>query len=465
MTITLRDYQTDILDRTRARMAAGCRSLLITSPTGSGKTALTAFMLKTAASKGLRSFFCVHRRELIRQSVRAFDKVGVYHGIIAANFAEDQQPIVQIASVQTLARRWHRFKKPALIVWDEAHHVAAKSWSDIHHALPEAFHVGLTATPERLDGRGLGAWFKEMIHGPTVEWLIANKFLASYKLYAPPGIGVEGIHKSMGEFAKSELAAAADKPTITGDAIKHYRRHADGKRALVFCVSIEHSKHVVGQFNAAGILAAHVDGDTPSDLRDRTITQFEAGQIQVLSNCALFGEGVDLPVLECVICLRPTLSLAMWLQMCGRGLRPSPGKSHAIILDHAGNAMRHGLPDDPREWSLEGRAGASNRENAQGMGVKVCPKCYAAQAGGKPACTYCGYVFETAPRKIETADGDLVEIDREALRRARLREQGPAVTEEALVALGIKRGYRRPRAWARFILIARRKKEAARAGI
>lgn len=467
MSFELRPYQNEIIDRTRAAMLRGSRSLLIVSPTGSGKTALTAHMLSTASSKGMPSLFVVHRRELVKQSIRTFTKVGVRHGIIAAGFYPEKAPLVQIASVQTLARRWQDYRKPALIVWDECHHVAAKGWSDIHKALPEAYHVGLTATPQRLDGRGLGAWFKEMIDGPQVAWLIENGFLSRYKMFAPPGISTVGMHTRYGDFVKSEMESAADRPTITGDAIKHYLKHAAGKRAVVFCVSVEHSKHVVEQFRSAGVEAAHVDGETNVDERDRSIARFESGQIKVLSNVELFGEGFDLPAIEVAILLRPTASLGLYLQQVGRALRPSPGKESAIILDHAGNCERHGLPDEERVWSLDGR-GSGKGDGASAGSVKVCPKCFAAQFSGAPKCKLCGHVFEvnTAARQVENVDGELVEVDAEALRRKRNEEQKGARTEDELVEIGKRRGYKRPHAWARHILLYRKQREAERrAGI
>ncbi len=458
MSIILRPYQVDLIDRTRALMLQGCKSILLQSPTGSGKTALTAHMLKTAASKGLPSFFVVHRRELVKQSMRAFHKVGLRHGIVAPGFLEDPRQLVQIASVQTLARRFEKMKTPRMIVWDEAHHVAAGSWSKVYAAYPKAFHVGLTATPERLDGTGLGEWFKEMINGPAVAWLIEEGFLCSYRLYAPGGVSTEGVGTRMGDFARAELNAAADKPTITGDAIKHYQRLASGKRAVVFCVSIEHSKHVVAQFNAAGIPAAHVDGETDTNERDQRIEQFQRGEILILSNVELFGEGFDLPAIEVAILLRPTQSLGLYLQQVGRALRPSPDKDGAIILDHAGNCARHGLPDEDRDWSLEGRHRRGGADQA-GSSVRICPKCFAAQFPGTTACRHCGAVFDSEARKVEQAEGDLVEVDATAIRRARMKEQGQAQTFEDLVELGRKRGYRRPHIWAKHLFNFRQSKK------
>lgn len=459
MSLSLRPYQSTVIDNVRSRMKSGVRSILITAPTGAGKTVLTAWMLKEAASRGMASWFCVHRRELVKQSVRTFGDVGVSHGVIANNFAEDRHQDIQVASIQTLARRYHKFKKPKLIIWDECHHIAAGSWGKIHAAFPDAFHIGLTATPERLDGKGLGKHFQEIVHGPSVKWLIENKYLSPYKLYAPSSVNVSKMHIQMGDYKKSELNAAVDKPTITGDAIKHYQKIAPGKRALVFCVSIEHSKHLVSQFIAAGIPSAHVDGETPTEERDNAIKDFENGKTKVLSNVDLFGEGFDLPALEVAILLRPTQSLGLYLQQVGRSLRTSFGKESAIILDHAGNVARHGLPCEERDWSLEGRNLRRVGSDESAPPVRICKSCFAAAKSGPPVCPFCGCAYEIKPRLVETVDGSLEEVNLDAMRKIKRTEQGKAQSLEELIEIGKKRGYKRPNLWAKYVMNSRQKRK------
>lgn len=420
-------------------------------------------MLKTAADKGLPSWFIVHRRELINQSMRAFQGDGVNFGVVAASYLDDPRPLVQICSVQTLANRFGKLRRPRLIIYDECHHIAAGSWSKIFKSFPDAFHIGLTATPARLDGAGLGSWFKEMISGPSVRWLIENGYLSQYRLFAPSTVNMTGVHTRMGDFVRSESEAAVNKPTITGDAIREYQSRASGKRAVVFCVSVKHSKHVVEQFQAAGISAEHVDGETESRERDAAIRRFESGRTLVLSNVELFGEGFDLPAIECGILLRPTQSLGMYLQQVGRVLRPSPGKAEAVILDHAGNCQRHGLPDQEREWSLAGNIQKRGRDSDNGPSVRVCEKCFAAQLPGRNECTYCRHPFAIKSRHVAHEEGDLIEITRDVLqeerdRYGRQKEQGEAQTEADLIAIGKQRGYKRPSLWARHIIMARRRK-------
>lgn len=459
MSIVLRDYQTEIIDSVRSHMRAGRKSILVCSPTGSGKTALTADMLYKSSQKGMRSFFNVHRRELVKQSLMAFDKIGVPAGVISNGFPADASYDVQIASIQSLARRLDKYERPNLIVWDECHHIAAGTWEKIYDYFPEAFHVGLSATPERLDGKGLSKFFSVMVKGPSVSWLIENNYLADYKLFAPSTVNLEGVKKSMGDFNRSQVGEIMDKPTITGNAINEYKKRSNGKRAVVFCVSVKHSEHVVQEFNNNDIPAAHVDGSDTSERRDHVLKQFSEGKIKVLSNVDLFGEGFDIPSIECAILLRPTSSLSLYLQQVGRALRPSPGKTHAIILDHVGNVQRHGLPDEDRSWHLEGKKGRLNgNRSEENHSVKICQSCFAAQPPGADKCKYCEQAFEKKPRQIAEVDGDLEEIDPKLIRKNRMREQGQAETLEDLYEIGVKRGYKHARRWAQHVYQSRQAK-------
>ena len=460
MSFNLRPYQQYIILQARHLIRQGARSILIQSPTGSGKTALTAHMLGTSSSKGIQSFFICHRVELIRQSMQTFDAVGIPFGVEAAGFPPDRRQLVQICSIQSLARRLDKVKTPKLIVWDECTHIASKSWAAVHKHYSDAIHIGLTATPQRLDGKGLGDWFTHMVQGPSVSELIKQGYLSPYKAYAPSTVDTSGLHIRMGDYAKDELAKVMDKPTITGDAVSHYKKLAMGKRAIVFCASIDHSHHVVSQFRAAGIPSEHVDGETDRHVRAEAMKRFQQGQTWVISNVDLFSEGVDVPAMEAVIMLRPTASLSLCLQQMGRGLRPSEGKT-AIILDHVGNLHRHGLPDDDREWTLEGRGKSKQGQSA--TPVRTCPKCFAVVKAAVTKCQYCGYVFEVEGREVEEREGELVEVDPEQLRRERLREQGQVKGFDELVALGKKRGYRHAYAWAKNVMQARQAKQARRA--
>lgn len=462
MSLKLRPYQEEIVNNTRELMLKGQKNILIRSATGSGKTALTVDMLGKAAKKGKRSFFCVHRRELINQSSQAFVKANVHHGIISSGFKETRDNLISIASIPSLGHRLHKYPSPDLIVWDECHHIAAGTWSKIYDAYPNAFHIGLTATPERLDGRGLSDHFQNMVEGPSVKYLIDNDYLADYKLYMPSNIDLTGVKRSMGDYNRSQLNDILDKPTIIGKAVNEYKKYAANKRAVVFCASVKHSEHTVAAFNVSGIPAKHLDGKTPTAERDYAIRQFANGTIKILSNVDLFSEGFDVPAMEAVILLRPTQSLALYLQQIGRVLRYIPGKT-AIILDHVGNVLRHGLPDEDRVWSLNGRE--KNTKQQIGPSIRVCKNCFAAQLPGSTSCKYCNCEFEIQSREIDEQDGELTEVNPELLKwkkkRAR-QQQGMAQTKQDLVELAKNRGYKNPHGWAHMIFQARQRKKLGR---
>lgn len=454
--MNLRPYQISLIEQARELMKQGCKSILIQSPTGSGKTLLTAHMLHTAVSKGMRSWFVVHRKELIDQSSRAFKLEGLKHGYIATGYGKHIGCSTQLATIQTLAKRYSAYRAPNLIVWDECHHIAAGSWKKIFEAFPNSYHIGLSATPQRLDGQGLGKFFSKMLQGPTVSWLIENGFLSKYKLYAPSHVNLENVHKRMGDYARDELSTAVDKPVITGSAIEHYRKYAYGKRAIVFAVSVEHSKHIVEQFQKEGFNAKHIDGETSADERENSIRAFKDGNVQVLSNVELFGEGFDVPAMEVAILLRPTQSLGLYLQQVGRALRVFEDKQHAVILDHVGNCERFGLPDQEREWSLEGR---ETKAGTYEVPVKICPRCFGAQVLAKQ-CAFCGLVFPVQAREVETIAGELKEIDEAQQLALKLKwkmEQGRSKGYRELVALGQQRGYKSASRWAWAVLNGRKK--------
>lgn len=450
--ILLRDYQNKILDDTRSLLLKNENSVLICSPTGSGKTALTAHMLLSAQERGMPSWFVVHRRELINQSRSTFHKVGLKHGIIAADY-DDTSDIIKICSIQTLARRLAFVKKPTMIVWDECHHVAAKSWSTIHSAFKDAIHIGLSATPLRLDGAGLGGWFDKLVLGPTVNDLIKDKWLSPFKLYAPSRPDLSGISTIMGDFEKTELAIAMDKPSITGNVVVEYNKLAQGKRAILRAVSIKHSQNIADKFNASGIPAKHVDGNTHHDERDRALKQFERGEILVLCNVDLFSEGVDIPAIECAIDLRPTQSLTLWLQFCGRALRYTTDNKTAIIIDHAGNVYRHGFPDDIRDWTLEEGKKLTKKQKKE-VPIRNCDKCFAVLPASSTYCKYCEHTLTVQGRVVDEKEGDLLEVKNTEL-IAKKKERKMATSLEQLISLGKKRGYKNPHYWAKMVMNGR----------
>jgi superfamily II DNA or RNA helicase len=346
----------------------------------------------------------------------------------------DREAQVQICSMQTLARRLDKIPAPDLCYIDEVHHVCCDLYSKICAAIPNTYRVGFSATPIRTDNRGLKKWFDRLVVGPGVRELIDQGFLADYILYAPPPPDLTGIHTVAGDYDRGELAAAVDRPKLVGDTVDHYKRLAAGTRAIVFGVSVIHSKHIAEEFCRADIQARHVDGETPKQLREMWLNDFHAGRFPVITNVDLFGEGVNSPGVNAVICARPTKSLTVWLQQVGRAMRPKPDGSKAIIIDHANNYVRHGLPDQDREWTLtEDRKPRVLAE----VPVTTCRECFMVLPAATRICPGCGTVLqgEGVGREIEHERGELVAVDTLAARRTAKAEQGRAKTLEQLEAL------------------------------
>jgi superfamily II DNA or RNA helicase len=368
--------------------------------------------------------------------------------------------LVNVCSIDTLKTRLLVVKEPKVAIWDECHHMGAKGWQLVQAAWPNAKHIGLSATPWRLDGTGLGDFFDVMVQGPSVAWLIEQGFLSQYRVYAPSAPDMKGAKKQMGDFAKGDAADRMDKPKLTGDAIAHWRKYANGLRTVVFGVTIAHSQHIAEQFNLAGIPAAHLDGGTPKGQRKQIIQDYAQGRIQVLCNVDLFGEGFDLAsiagcdvTIDAVMLMRPTQSLSLFLQMVGRALRPYLGKV-AIILDHAGNTSRHGFPDDEREWTLEGREKGKGAAKPEGPPPPItCDHCFMQIRRPLPEqCPSCGKRLFAEARLPTADDGELHEVTEAEKRatRARLKqEESEAKDLGALIALGAKRGYKSPMTWAK----------------
>ena len=454
--IQLRDYQLDLVDGVRAAYRAGKRSPLVVSPTGSGKTVLFAYIAQGTSAKGNGVVILVHRQELVDQTCRTLHAFGVAHGVIAAGRTPDRSLPVQVASVQTYVRRLDIFR-PALIIADEAHHATAGSWRKVINHHPQARVLGVTATPERLDGRGLKEVFDDLIRGPEVADLIAGGHLAPPVYYAPPqAVDLSHIKTRGGDFAQEDIAEAMDRPAITGDAVAHYSRICRGAPAVAFCSSVAHAQHVADQFNAAGFRAATIDGTMDRDARRDVVRALGDGRLHVLTSCEIINEGFDLPLVTAAILLRPTMSLGLHLQQVGRVLRPAPGKTRAIILDHVGNLSRHGFAEDVRDWSLDGRKKKKKKASEEDeVKVKQCPECYSCHPPA-PTCPECGHIYEVKTREIEHVDGELVEIDPKEIARQKKKEQGSAQTLDDLIALGRARGYRSPDVWAKHVWNSRK---------
>lgn len=470
--IELFDYQTVAVNELRRSYAAGRKAPLLVMPTGAGKTISFAYMASEAHKKGLKVLLLAHRRELVGQISGALKAWSVDHGVIRTD-TKPSNHTVQVGMVQTLANRIKLDKKGRfvfdLVIIDEAHHATKGStWGAVLAHNVGAKLLGVTATPCRLDGKGLGidadGYFDDMVIGPTVNELIAQGRLARPVVYAPAqGIDLSGVKKRGGDFVTGQLVAAVDRAAITGDAVDHYRRYCNNQSAIAFTITVDHAGHVVEQFKQAGYQAAVLTGSTPDKERAQMIRDLGNGNLQVLASCNVVSEGTDIPAVSAAILLRPTASYALAMQQIGRALRGFKGKDKAIILDHADNVRRHGLPTDEVEWSLDG---VSRKKRKGSSLVKTCNGCSALVAISTRICADCGYEFTVSADQdgVAVRDGELVEMTPEMIEQIRKRKRMELIgarSREQLIELGRSRKYKNPGFWADKIIEGR---EQYRAG-
>lgn len=463
MKFSLRDYQQDGVEKLRESFRKGNRAPLFVLPTGGGKTAVFSAIAEGASARCKRVMILVHRQELLEQASRSLDIIGVPHGLISPRHPMISEP-VQIASVQTLVRRFDRISEPDLIIIDEAHHANALTYRAITNKFSRSLILGVTATPCRTDSSGLGidagGIFDDLIIGPSIDKLIRMGFLVRPEVYAPPvGIDLTGIKRKMGDFDRQELSNRIDRPKIIGDTIEHYKKYCLYEPALAFCVSIAHAQHVASEFRNAGINATHIDGGMNDYQRSNSLKDLESGILHVITSADLIGEGVDIPRVSAAILLRPTHSQSLYLQQVGRALRPFPGKKRALVLDHVGNCVRHGLPDDDRQWSLDGGSVKSGKNlDLPIVRIEQCDKCYFVYERGPEKCPKCGSTSAQKKREIEVQKGELERITRDQILEAKLkskREIGMARSLEDLKKIQRERGYKW--GWAEKVYAGRRR--------
>ena len=487
--LQLRTYQTKCIADVRNAFSGGAKSVLLVLPTGGGKTVIFTYLAQQTSSKKKKAITLVHRVELLNQTSRALTKFDVQHGLINPAYTPNFMNNVQVASVQTLVNRlgyliaidWTN----DLLIIDEAHHATSATYRKIVDELlrqnPQLLILGVTATPIRSDGQGLGrkcgGLFDVMVEGPDMAWLMNQGFLVRPRIFGTPEkLDLSDVHTSMGDFNKNDWSNLVDKPKIIGSAVAHYRKLCPNAPAIVFCVSVAHAEHVAQEFRNFGYRFYSIDGNTDDVLRKQLIDGLTNGSVDGLTSCDLIGEGTDIPRATTAIELRPTQSKGLNFQQRGRVLRPvyadgfdletkegrlaaiaASEKPYAFILDHVGNTERHGLPYDVQEWTLEGETKKRGKKN-QEIAVKVdmCESCFAVYEPA-PVCPMCGHVNkkrDTTPKQIE---GELQEITAETLiRKEKRKEQGKTETLEDLKKLAAERGYKS--GWANAIFSAREKK-------
>jgi len=453
MFIDLRPYQFKGKCEIAEHWRNGVMNVLAVYPTGAGKTVLMASII---ADEPGATCAIAHRQELVGQISLALARNGVRHRIIGTQLViktivrkhmkklgksfYDPSSRHAVAGVDTLVRRGDQLASwlPTVKLWviDEAHHVLkTNKWGAAVSMFPNARGLGVTATPCRADGMGLGrhadGYFDVMVIGPTMRDLINEGFLTEYRIFAPPSsFHREDIKVSptTGDFnldAMRKVVAASslvkhDEKQITGDIVQNYLRIAPGLKGICFVTDIDTANEVAAQFNAAGVAAAALSSRNTDDEREEALDRFERGELTMLVNVDLFGEGFDLPAIEVVIMARPTESFGLYAQQFGRMLRLLLNKMFGILIDHVGNVLRHGLPDAPREWSLDRREKRSAGKSDV-VPVRVCVKCTSVFEKFLDACPYCGEPIPApaARTSIEFVDGDLFELDAATLAQLR----------------------------------------------
>ena len=416
---TLRPYQTDVIAKCEAAVEAGQRKIIIVAPTGSGKTVVAAEIAGRAVEQHHYVLFLAHRREIITQTRDKLIANGLSPGIVQAGLEKELrlQANVQVASIQTLWARAMRSKTMPLppgtvVIIDEAHHSRATTYQKIIDAYPDAVLYGLTATPCRGDGRGLGNVFETMIECPQVAELIVGGWLVKSRVYAPvPEDIAKDVKTQSGDYIISQLAGRMNTDQLVGDIVTHWHKHGENRATVAFAVDVAHSAHIRDEFVKAGVRAEHLDGSTPKDERDAILARLKSGETQVVANCMVVTEGFDCPDIGCIVLARPTKQMGLFRQMIGRGLRPAPDKTDLVILDHSGAVYRHGLPEDHVEWTLDVDQRAENptqarRKAGEEPKLRGCPKCQVLMT--KPPCGSCGWMpAPRAGRDRDVLDGEL----------------------------------------------------------
>lgn len=428
----LRPYQKDQVDGARSVLSRH-RSVLLQAPTGSGKTVQFSDITSRATANGHRTWIIVPRNELLRQASDHLAKYRIPHGLIAAGMNESRAYKVHIVSKDTLIRRYDKIKNwPDLLIIDEAHLYIDRQIEIAEHLPPDTKIIGYSATPERLDGRGLstasGGLYDDIVYGPTLVDLIEMGYLSNMRYFCPPIDGLQDLHRRGTEFNADELEALLQRRKIYGGAIEHYREHAHNKAALVFCRSVKAAAETAQRFNDAGYAFENIDGQMSYAKRKGLIDALRTGKIQGLTSCELITYGLDVPRVECIIMLRPTLSRTLYFQMIGRGLRPSQGKPDCVILDHVGNMQEHGHPLESYDWQFHGREKRTGGEGVSKSVLRLCDVCFLYFEGD--TCPNCGGQRKTKKRAdMQEVDGRLVEIKGPVELKSRPFEEQREITD------------------------------------
>lgn len=444
--MSLRPYQQKAIDDLRAAAARGLRAPVLVMPTGGGKTLCAKAIIESAAQKGRSALFLAPRRELIYQASEKLDAAGVRHGIIMAGERPKLLAGVQVASVPTLYRRMEHMDLPAadVVIVDECHLAISRTTRAVLDAYPNAVKIGLTATPCRGDGRGLGEVFDGLVIGPTIPELIQQGHLVPTRYFAGKRPDLTGVKIQAGDYNPAQLGDRMDRVELIGDVVSNWLRLASDRPTFVFAVNIAHSMHLRDRFAAAGVSVAHLDKDTHREERRQMLRDLGNGRLQVVVNVDVATYGIDIPAVSCIVLARPTKSLVRYMQSIGRALRPSPGKADCIVLDGACNIDEHGFVDDPKDWTLAGKSAKEATKPApRERRETTCPACGAVYRSSR-ICVNCGHEPPArTPRAIAAIESDLFEVTRAKKRKN--REWAPEAKEQFYSEL---RGYAKAKGYA-----------------
>lgn len=463
------DYQLEGINEIRRAFARGHRRVLYQLATGGGKTAVFGFIARAVSERRKNTWVIAHRDNLVRQASRSLGDLGVSHGIIARTNAF--QPYeTQVCSVQTLVKRFDKIPmEPYLIVIDEAHHCAGKNtWTAVLDRYPNALVLGVTATPERLDGTGLDSVFDIMIQGPPMEELIRRKRIVPLEIYEPVKVSDENLKRVAGDVSKKASGELMEKGHIIGQAVEKYKKICYGARTLVFCPTISVAVKIVEQFNASKIPSAVVHGKMSAEEQWNLIQSLAQKRILILATVDVVAEGTDIPAVEAGIMMRHTDSLVVYMQQAGRIMRTADGKTHGYLLDMVGNVDKHLPPEFPREWSLAGSRVKGKRKSEPSLNLYRCGKCFLKYKPHLDKCPKCGTPKDTSGNDYKEVEGELVlmdekrkkELEARALAEKKQKKvaQQKAQTLADLYLLSIERNYNGFK-WAEKMYLARKRKE------
>lgn len=439
----LRDYQQDVYQRTVEAFRQGYKRPLVVLPCGGGKSYLFAEMARKTHGEVL---ILTHRRELLSQHNELLSSLGIN---------------ARASMVLTEANRLGQYQRPALIITDEAHLSRSNSWMKVLDYY-NAFTVGFTATPVRLDGKPLGDMYDTLVEGVSVRWLIEHQRLAPFEYYAPIAVDTDSLRVQAGDYVIRDMEQLMADRAIYSDVLKSWVRLAGNEKTIAYCVSVKHAQETADMFCAAGYSAQAIDGSTPDKQREDIMQRFRNGDIQILCNVGIISEGISIDDVTCCLLLRPTESHALFWQQAMRCMRYQPGKV-AKIIDCVGNYLRNPLPDADVKWSLNSSPKKQKALDDHGdFYIRMCPGCFKVFKAA-PVCPYCGQPYPLHPRElkarqeIELARITAEEASRaEAARKKARREQGQAKSFDELVKIAKQRGYKNPAFWASQVLRGRR---------